>query len=302
MVSSSKAVSADRQRLALIALFAGGIAIGGSPIFVRLAETGPMATAFWRMALAMLPLVLYAVARRPEALRLPERGSDWLRLMLPGVFLAADLMAWHLAIHLTSIANATLLVNLSPIFVTLGGFLLFRAAVSRNFLIGLAVAIAGVFILKSGDGAGLDGGHWRGDLSAIVGAMFYAGYMLALGSGRNRFDTIRIMLWNTAVAALCILPVALATEGTIMPASLGGWSVLLALALVSHVGGQAAIIYALAYLPTAFSSLTLLLQPVVAALLGVVVLGETLGPPAMIGGAVVLAGILFARRSRRMAS
>jgi len=288
----------DRRHLPLLALIAGGIAIGGSPIFVRLSELGPVATAFWRLALGLLPLCAFALIWRPEALRLPERRSDYALLMLPGIFLAADLVAWHLAIHWTSIANATLLVNLSPVFVTLGSWLLFGAKVSRGFIAGLVIALVGVVVLKAGDGGGLSGGHWVGDLSAVIGAVFYAGYMLALGSARGRFDTMRVMLWNTATAALSILPVALVMESAILPSTLRGWEILLALALISHVGGQALIIYALAFLPMSFSSLTLLLQPVVASLLGIVVLGELLGPLGWAGGGIVLTGILIARRSR----
>lgn len=104
--------------------------IGGSPIFVRLSEVGPMATAFWRVALALIPLLAWsrlrggAVADKP-----PQRLSDYAQLVLPGVFLAIDLAAWHLALTMTSVANATLLANLAPVFVTLAGWALFRSAV-----------------------------------------------------------------------------------------------------------------------------------------------------------------------------
>lgn len=294
---SSTSFSVAEKRLPLIALFAGGIAIGGSPIFVRLSEVGPSATAFWRLALAMGPFLLYALARRREALALPQSARDLASLTLPGLFLAADLVLWHLSIHWTSVANATLLVNLSPVFVTFASWLLFGAVITRRFILGLVIAVAGVAILKSGGANGFGGGHWVGDLSAILGAVFYAGYMLALGRARNRFETLQVMLWNSGTAALCILPVALMTEPVLFPATLSGWATVGGLSMISHVGGQASIIYALAYLPTAFSSLTLLLQPVVAAILGVVLLHEPLGWNGVLGGAGVLAGILIARKA-----
>ena len=292
----TKTASLADKRLPLLALVAGGIAIGGSPIFVRLSEVGPISTAFWRLALSMIPLIGFALVKNRAALKLRENKRDYLALVAPGVFLAADLIFWHLSIHLTRIANATLLVNLSPVFVTFGAWALFGAVISRRFLAGLAVAIAGVVILKSGGEEGFGSGHWLGDLSAIAGAIFYAGYMLALGRARNRFQTLEVMLWNTGIAALCILPIALVTEDRLFPASAYGWAIASGLAMISHVGGQASIIYALAYLPTAFSSLTLLLQPVVAALLGLFLLGENLGWNAILGGAGVLAGILIARK------
>jgi drug/metabolite transporter (DMT)-like permease len=280
----------------MAALLVGGVAIAGSPIFVRLSEVGPMATAFWRVALALIPLVTWSwLGKDTGADRRPERLSDYALLVLPGVFLAIDLGAWHLSLTMTSVANATLLANLAPVFVTLASWALFRSPVSRIFLAGLVTAVAGVVVLKGGPGA-LGGGDLLGDGIAIVAAMFYAGYILAIGQLRSRFGTNRIMIWSTASAAVCTLPMAVLTEPALLPPTGFGWAILFGLAFVSHAGGQVAITYALAYLPPAFSSLTLLVQPVVAAVLAWVLLSEPVGVMQATGGAIVLIGILIARR------
>ncbi|MGO4436165.1 DMT family transporter [Rhizobium sp. RAF56] len=291
---SSAAPAAD-NRVALAALLIGGVAIGGSPIFVRLSEVGPMATAFWRVALALIPLFAFSAMKGRSEGAKPETLSDYAFLLLPGLMLAADLCAWHLSLHMTSVANATLLANLAPVFVTLIGWMLFRSAVSRIFTLGLATALAGIVTLKGGPAA-LGDGQLAGDGVAVIAAIFYAGYILAIGRLRSRFDTVRIMIWSTASAAALIFPLAFFLEGTLLPPSLYGWAILFGLAFVSHAGGQVAITYALAYLPAAFSSLTLLIQPVVAALLAWGLLGEAVGSLQAIGGAIVLVGILIARR------
>ncbi|WP_424552545.1 DMT family transporter [Shinella sp.] len=288
-------ISTSRHaRLALIALLVGGIAIGGSPIFVRLSEVGPMATAFWRVSLALLPFLLISRITRQRD-ETPSGLRDYFFLLLPGVFLAVDLAAWHLSLHMTSVANATLLANLAPVFVTLGSWLIFRTRITPIFLTGLALALAGVIVLKGGPAA-IGGGQLAGDATAIVAAIFYAGYMLSLGHVRSRFSTLRIMVWTTFSAAVCMLPLAFFFEGDMIPVTLFGWAMVLGLAFISHVGGQGLVTYALAYLPTAFSSLTLLLQPVVAAILAWVLLGEPVGAMQAVGGLIVLAGILVARR------
>lgn len=285
----------SHNRLAFVALIAGAIAIGGSPIFVRLSEVGPMATAFWRVALAFLPFLAVQRLRAPTPQDARPAGlRDCLLLLLPGVFLTVDLAAWHLALSMTSVANATLFSNLAPVFVTLGAWLLFRVRISRVFMAGLAMTLVGVVVLKGGPMA-MGGGEMAGDATAIIAAIFYAGYILAIGHIRSRFSTLRIMVWSTFSAAFCVLPLAL-LEGAVFPVTLYGWTMLLGLAFVCHVGGQGLVTYALAYLPTAFSSLTLLLQPVVAALLAWLLLGEAVGPLQALGGAIVLAGILVARR------
>lgn len=290
----SQIAPSPHTRLAVAALVLGGIAIGGSPIFVRLSEVGPLATAFWRVSLALLPFFLMSrVARQGD--ETPSGLRDYLFLALPGVFLAIDLVAWHLSLHMTSVANATLLANLAPVFVTLGSWLIFRIRITPVFLAGLVLALIGIVVLKGGPAA-IGGGQLAGDATAITAAFFYACYMLSLGHVRSRFSTLRIMVWTTFAAAVCMLPIAFFFEGSIVPVTLFGWAMVVGLAFISHVGGQGLVTYALAYLPTAFSSLTLLLQPVVAAILAWILLAEPVGLMQAIGGVIVLLGILVARR------
>jgi drug/metabolite transporter (DMT)-like permease len=253
-----------------------------------------MATAFWRVALALIPILIVSLLKKDAGPK-PQSLSDYGMLILPGVMLALDLGAWHLSLTMTSVANATLLANLAPVFVTLIAFLFFSVRISRIFLFGLVLALSGVVILKGGPAA-IGNGDLSGDGIAMIAAFFYACYILAIGRLRSRFDTIRIMLWSTACAAVCIFPIGLIYEGHMLPATVYGWSIVFGLAFISHAGGQVAITYALAYLPAAFSSLTLLLQPVVAAILAWALLNEAIGTMQALGGAVVLAGIMVARR------
>ena len=102
---------------ALAALFFGATCIALSPIFVRLSEAGPTATAFWRVALAVPVLWIF--------FRTPLRGPRLL-FLAAGVAFAGDLAFWHTSIQLTSVANSTLLANLASIFVTLAAWLFLR--------------------------------------------------------------------------------------------------------------------------------------------------------------------------------
>ncbi len=124
------------QQSALVALFGGAAAIAFAPIFVRLSQVEPTATAFWRVTLAAPVLWLWMSIKPQEAVlhRQPEGLSDYRRLALVGFLFAADLTVWHQAIALTSVANATLLPNFSPVFVTLGAWLLFRQKITQTFV------------------------------------------------------------------------------------------------------------------------------------------------------------------------
>lgn len=289
------------RRLAFAALIAGGIAIAFSPIFMRLSEIGPLATAVHRLALG-LPLFWLWLALEKGGdqgpLPLRSRPANWLEaglLALAGLFFALDLAAWHSSLGYTSVANATLLANNAPIFVALGAWLLWRERPTRAFLIGLALSVVGCALLSRG---GFKPGQSTllGDGLALLTGVFYSGYFLTVKRLRARFTTAAIMTWSAMVGAALLLPAAWASEGVLLPASLAGWLVVLALALFSHVGGQSLITYAMAQLPAGFSALTLLIQPVGAAIFAWILFGEALGPLQLAGGLVVLAGIWLARR------
>lgn len=283
---------ASRKTLAFAALLLGAAAIAFAPIFVRLSDTGPTASAFWRVALALAPLWIWArMSRRNEH----TSSMPWKPLIIAGLCFAGDLGAWHVSIMYTTVANSTLEANFAPIFVTLGAWLLFRQRVSRLFLIALGVTLGGATLLI-GPNFALGGRALLGDALGVLTAVFYAGYMLAIKSASVRTSTASLMAVTTTVAAIALLPYGLATADVFMPQSAAGWLVLAGLALIPHIAGQSLIAYGFAHLPAAFSSVSLLLQPVLAAVYAWVLLGEAVGPAQMLGGLVVLAGIYLAKR------
>jgi drug/metabolite transporter (DMT)-like permease len=276
---------------ALGALFLGATCIALSPIFVRLSEAGPTATAFWRVALAVPALWVLLLMKEG-----PKKSASWPLLLAAAVAFAGDLAFWHTSIQLTSVANSTLLANLASLFVTVAAWVFLRQRPSRLFLAGLGASLFGVALLVH---ASLEFSPTAlaGDALGVVTAMFYAGYILAVKGLRDRGQTtLQLMAVTSTFTAMILLPVALATSEQFFPATAGGWMTLIGLALVSHAAGQGLIAYALAHLPAAFSSVGLLLQPVVAALFAWVLLAEPLAALQIAGGLIVLAGIYLARR------
>ncbi len=300
------------DHIAFIALCLGVFGIAWAPILFRLSEIGPVATAFWRVALAFPFLCAWRFAESRRAGR-PMRSGDGdppvsatsaygldgrLGLFLAGAFFAGDLAFWHWSLTWTTVANATLFANAAPIFVTLAAWLLLRRRFSGRFLLGLALAIAGAGLLMGGSlQVGID--NLFGDLLGIVTALFLAGYLLTVERLRLRHSTASIMAWNAGAGALLLLPLALLTEGALVPRTAEGWAALAALALVSHVLGQSLIAFSMVRLPAPFTAVTLLLQPVLAALFAWIVLAEPVGPLQAVGGVVILCGVLLARNGGR---
>jgi drug/metabolite transporter (DMT)-like permease len=292
-------IAASMHRAAFLCLLAGGCAIAFAPIFVRLSDTGPVASAFWRTALAapLLLLWVYLVPVKSGIQAKPAGARGYAgMIVLAGLFFALDLGVWHWSIVWTSVANSTLLANLAPIFVTLAGWLIWKRKVTATFLAGMFVAIAGMFVLV-GPNFAIGGTRLLGDALGALTAVFYAGYMLAIKQARDaNASTARLMAWSTTITAILLLPVALLSPQPFLPAAPSGWVVLAALALVTQILGQGLIAYAFAHLPASLSSVSLLIQPVVAALAAWAIFGEAVGPMQFIGGAIVLAGIFLARK------
>jgi len=213
------------------------------------------------------------------------------------LFFAVDLAVWHWSILWTSVANSTLLANLAPIVVTLGGWLLWKQKVTRLFLVGMVTAIVGMFVLV-GPNFSAGGTPLLGDALGALTAVFYASYMLAIKRARDMgASTARLMAWSTTISAVLLLPVAALSPQPMLPQAAWGWLVLFALAFVSQVMGQGLIAYAFAHLPASLSSVSLLIQPVVAALAAWALFGEAIGPAQLVGGAIVLAGIWISKRA-----
>jgi drug/metabolite transporter (DMT)-like permease len=288
--------SQDSKRgVAVAALLVGAAAIGASALFVKVSETGPVATAFWRVALALPILWAWSVIGSRGG-HVASFAAERRLIVAAGLLFAGDLAVWHWSIVLTSVANATLLANLAPIFVALAVWLLYGRRPTAMFLAGLAAALAGVTVLLGGDfRAG--GGAVLGDVLGVVTAMFYGAYQLTVTRARSRTTTAVIMAWSGLITAVALLPVALASGEQILPHSAAGWAKLAGLALISQVAGQSLIAYAMAHLPATFSSVGLLAQPVIAAALAWVLLGETLGWVEIGGAIVVLIGICIAHRA-----
>src|SRR3954470_2606634 len=146
MAASSLSVRLDAGfGPAFTALCAGVAAMGVSPIFVRYAaaDVGPMASAFWRVFLA-LP-VLYAWMRLEEGAG-PGRPAQLVldrATILAGIAFAGDLFFWHLAILNTTVANATFFATTAPLFVILIVWLVLRQHVARSTFLGLLLCLLG---------------------------------------------------------------------------------------------------------------------------------------------------------------
>jgi len=293
--ASIQAQPSEPRWRALAALVFGACVIGFSAVLVRLTGTGPAAAGFWRLAFA-LPALAIITRRASGPLGRPSRIAA-----LAGVMFALDLGFWHYGIKFTSVANATVLSNLTPVVVTGFAWIFLKQPPRRLFLLAVAVALAGVWMMAAGRPGG---GHVLnarlGNLFSLSTALWYALYFLAVSEARKTEGASRVMFWSGVVGAPLLLLAALGLGEQIGPATAAGWAACLGLGLV-HVAGQGSIAWGLGRLPTSTASVVVLVQPIVAGLMGWILFGELLGPVQTAGMAVVLGAVVLAQWASRPA-
>jgi drug/metabolite transporter (DMT)-like permease len=282
---------------AYLVLALGVFAIGWSALFVRWSNVPGWTSAFWRMTIAQLvfvPWALGARARHGTDVRPLHRAAVWAAI-IAGVFFAADLALFNTAVMVSSAANATLLGTNAPIFVALGAWLLYRDRPTRRFWAGFALSFLGMVAIVGHDLAkhpklGL------GDGFAVLGAACYAGYLLYVRRSRATMDALTFSAVSGVTASITLLVICLVIGTPLHGYPASSWWALLGLALVTQVIGHLSVAYSLGKLPVSVTSVALLGQAPITAILAVPLLGESLSALQILGGAMVLGGIYVVNR------
>jgi len=269
----------------LAALIFGASLLGFAAMLVRwAAPAGPLTVGFYRMAIA-LPFVAW-LARGTAR---PVSGRARLWAVAAGVCFVLDLWMWHSALHLTSAANATLLVTLAPIWVAVVSVLWMGARLRKRFWLGVLLALAGALVLGLAKGA-----RWGTGLGELLGALAslaYGAFTLALGRARRELSAPEALFWVVLCCTILFgfLGWAQGEAFTGYPAR--AWWALLALGTLVQVVAWWFITWGLGHVPTNLGAMGLMTQPVATIILGWVLLAESVRPLQGLGALLVLAGI-----------
>lgn len=272
------------------ALLVGNAALALGPWLVRLTDTGPVSAGFWRM---LLPLPLFALLAFRERHEAPLRARTVFLLLAAGAFFAADLASWHIGIERTRLGNATLFGNSGSIILMLWGLVALRRAPSGREWLALAAALGGAAILM-GRSLEISTATLVGDLFCLMAGLFYVFYLLPAQAARATMGQWSVLALVCASAAPVLLAIALALGEPVLPGN-AGWLPVAGLALSSQVLGQGLLVYSLKHFPPLIIGMALLTQPAIAAAVGWLAFGETLGLPDIAGMALVSVALVLAK-------
>lgn len=279
-----------------LVLVIGVLAVSTASTLIRLAQAAltPLAVAAWRLTLASLILAPFALTRRRAEWRTLSR-REWGLLLVSGLLLAIHFAAWITSLALTSVAAAIVLVSISPLFVGLLNYLLWREKLPRLILLGMVITLVGVAVIGLDD-LGLGTHRLRGDFLALLGALTAAGYLLIGQQLRPHLSLLGYVFPVYATAAIALMTFALLRSTPLTGYALVSWRWLLLLALIPQLIGHSALNWALRDLPATYVSLSTLAEPLCSILLAWGVLSEAPTLVAFLGGVLVLLGLVVARR------
>ncbi len=272
-----------------LALLTGNVALALGPWFVRIADSGPVSAGFWRLALALPLLALFARARREPMWGFPLR--DWVIVSVAGVVFALDLASWHIGIEMTRLGNATLFGNSGSVILMVWGLIAMQRRPHLREYAAVAMALGGAGLLL-GRSMEIDARTLVGDLFCILAGLFYVVYILGIRNVRERFGSWSLLFWSSLAGCPVLLVIALALGEPVLPQH---WLPVIGLMISSQIIGQGLLVYAIGHFPPLVIGLVLLTQPAVSVLAGWFAFGEVLALPDAIGMALVGAALVLAR-------
>ncbi len=262
------------------------------------------AVAAWRLTIATLILAPFALTRCRGEWRRVER-REWGLIVASGLLLAAHFYTWIFSLALTSVAASVVLVSIAPLFVGVISHFFLKERMSRQMMIGLAIALAGSLIIGLADAG--EGTHQvAGDLLAVFSALAVAGYMLIGRKLRAPQSTAAMSLlgyvfpvYGTAALALMGAASFGGVPLTGYPAEAWLWLVLVA--VFPQIVGHSALNWALGHVSATFVAIAVLGEPIGSTLLAWIILHEPPTLSTLIGGLLILTGIITASAKSTLA-
>ena len=278
------------------ALAVGLLAFATSPILIRYAGAAPgTSVAMMRTGMAALLLLPLVLRRGLPSLRSLD-GRSFVLLGLSGLFLSLHFLVWINSLYYTSVASASVLVTMSPLFLALASTYILKEHVSRVTWIAIAAGTLGVIIMTWSDasGGGQGPNPLLGNALALLGAVFYVVHILLGRVLRRQLDWLDYVFPMYTVCGVFTLVIGATQGGAILgyPAYIYGLCFLMAAG--PQMLGHGSFNLAVRYISPAWIGLIHLLEPVGASILAVILFAEVPNATSMGGMMLVLLSVAFA--------
>ena len=281
-------------------LIIGIVSISFAAIFIRLCDDMPsMTIAGFRFSIASLILLLIACFRKTPLTQLSSKDCFW--CALSGVFLALHMILWIMALKMTSVSSAVVLVTTNPIFVGIFSYVLLKEKQSKELVIGILLSFTGSAVIAIGDGgiSGLaveDKTALTGDMLALLGAVMASGYLIIGSKMREKMDTFSYILIVYTITAFIVLSAVFIGGYPVIGFKSSSYASAVLLAIVPQLIGHTSFNWVLKHLKTSMVAITILGEPVGASILAYVFFKESISLLQFSGILAIFAAIIIASR------
>lgn len=270
-----------------ISLIIGVLSISIFPVLVKWAPVSGLTSAFYRMFIGFIVLLPFVLIK--QKLEIPAK-AQLLPIIISGIVFGSDIAVWNLSIHYSNATQATLLTNLSPVWVGIGTFLFLPDKPTLKFWLGTLLAIAGLVILIGID-TFIQMKFDKGFMLAILSGILYATYMIVSKTALNHLSVVSFMTYSMGVSSAYLLIICLVTDQPLWNFTPVIWSVFAIQGLICQLLGWLALNYAVKKMDAKRVSLSLLSQSIVTGLIAWIFIHEKISLQMIIGGLIILAGI-----------
>ena len=273
------------KTLGVLAVIGLVIAFSLSSTLVKRADSPGVLVAFWRMITVSViwNALLWSTGRHVTA-------EDVRQVWLPGIFFGLNLAVFFAGATHNSVANAALIGSLAPFLIVPAGAYFFREYIHPKALVFALLAFGGTALVllsapPNGDAS------LEGNVFGFVAMLLLVSYVVSIKRFRGEMDVMTFMATICPIAAVAVLPIAVA-HGDVFGMSSTGWKYMLILALTSGVTAQGLRVYAQKTIQIGTIGIAEVAQPALAVVWSFLLLGEVVNARQVAGIAIVMGGLL----------
>lgn len=263
-----------------------------SSIIIRYSEAPSLVISAYRMLFTSLMLLIPVMINSKSEFKNISK-KEYFLCIISGIFLALHFATWISSIKMTTIANSTILVSCSPIFVALANYIITKEKLNKKMVFGISLSLAGTILIALGSSKDSGNNIMLGNLLAFLGAVFVAGYLVIGGIVRKNISAGIYVFIVYSVSAIVLFLMCIASKTPIYPYALKEFMLFIALAFFCSILGHTVYNYMVKYVSSTLISVSTLSEPIFASILAALIFREIPSIYTLVGGIIIITGIFY---------
>lgn len=263
-----------------------------SSIIIRFSEAPALVISAYRMLFTCLMLLLPVMINNKDEFKSIKK-NDFILCIFSGIFLALHYASWISSIHMTTIANSTVLVACSPMFVALANYFIVKEKFTYKMIAGIVMSLSGTIIIAMGSSGGAKSSMMIGNILAFSGAIFVAGYLVIGGIVRKNISAGAYVFIVYLVSAIILFFMCFVSGTPVYPYPVKEFLLFIALAFFCSILGHTVYNYLVKYVSSTLISVSTLSEPIFASIMAMFFFKEIPSIYTLTGGVIIITGIFY---------